>query len=101
MRHGVTVAWLQLVTGCHRTTAQRWLKDGLPREVDLLARLMLHGELGLISELWHGFAMRRGKLVTPEDWEFSTGELRAVPFKYQLMAELERKLSEPQQWRLL
>lgn len=96
--HGIHVPdeWLRDVAGAHRTTVARWhAEQRLPRAVSLLVRVMHHGELELVHDVWKGFRLdrRSGRLWTPEDYPITPGDVLAIKYRAAQLRELERRLS--------
>ena len=85
------------LTGTCRRTVRRWYAKGrFPQAIELLLRLVYDGDLGIISDDWHGFWIQRryGCLVTDQGYTFAPGELRAFTIRQHYIATLERKLKE-------
>jgi len=81
-------------TGNHRKTVLKWIREKrLPRAIHKLLRLLLHGDVGLISDEWHGWKLcpRSGKLFAPEGGRLSwdPGRLRAFQLRYHEMANMK------------
>lgn len=76
----------------HPRTWVRWMRglSPIPRAPYMLLRLLARGELPQGGETWEGWRFVRGFLVSPENIEFSAGEVRALPIQYARIAELER-----------
>lgn len=91
--HGVTAKELALIAGVHITTARRWKRnpDALPARAEKALRA-LSGELGAIDPAFKGWRLIRGEIVSPEGWSFRPGEVRAIPFHRQQIAELRTRL---------
>lgn len=74
-------------------TARRWISTGLvPRLALEFLRLIFDGPLGLISQPWNGWSLRRGKLRSPDGDEFTPEEVRALPLQLQRVRSLECEL---------
>ena len=58
-------------------TARRW-KAG-QRRMPETARMILASDLGCFDPAWRGWAFRDGKLISPEGWEASPGDVLSVP----------------------
>jgi hypothetical protein len=58
-------------------TARRW-KSG-ERRMPETARMILVGDLGAFDPAWRGWAFRDGKLISPEGWEVSPGDILSLP----------------------
>jgi Phage protein len=78
---GVGVEKLVAFTGCHPSTARRWLRlRRLPRWLQQLVAIIGFGELGPLSKDWDGWRVRGKHLISPEGWVFTFGEVRSIPF---------------------
>ncbi|HMH29074.1 MAG TPA: hypothetical protein VK580_10840 [Steroidobacteraceae bacterium] len=58
-------------------TARRWKKG--ERRMPETARMILAGDLGIFDPAWQGWALRDGKLISPERWEVSLGDVLSIP----------------------
>ena len=90
-----TDKWVLEVTGRHRSSVTRWRqKNRFPREVQLLASVQLHGELGHIHRNWNDWRLdtRSGELFSPAGDSFTPNELVALPLRLQELNAL-RKLA--------
>lgn len=66
------------LTGVHPVTVRRWKKLArIPRWLQRLVRVCLHGELAEIDPAWRGWRLVRGELVSPEGRAFTPGAVRA------------------------
>ena len=82
--------------GVSLRTARRWKALGhMPRWAAVGFALLRDGDLGVISPEWRGWLIRRGELISPENWCFSPGEVVAIPSLYGLIRALERDLRRP------
>ncbi len=78
---------LALLTGAHLPTARRWKRAvRLPRWLSVLVRSVAEGWLDDLSPEFAGWCVRGGQLISPEGWQFSPGEIRALPFLRQQLA---------------
>ncbi|HEY4749697.1 MAG TPA: DUF3653 domain-containing protein [Steroidobacteraceae bacterium] len=41
--------------------------------------MMLEGDLGSFDPEWRGWLLRNGKLISPEGWEVTTGDVLTLP----------------------
>lgn len=69
----------ELARICHVTerTARRW-KDGT-RCPPQSALMLLRGDLACLDPAWAGWTVSRGKLISPEGWTATTGDVLALP----------------------
>jgi hypothetical protein len=68
------IAWLCKVD---IRTARRW-KSGKTRMPDT-ARMILAGDLGCFDPAFRGWMLRDGKLISPEGWEATAGDVLSIP----------------------
>jgi len=57
-------------------TARRW-KNGENRMPET-ARMILAGDLGAFDPAFSGWSLRNGKLISPEGWEASPGDVLSI-----------------------
>lgn len=99
---GLPVDLLTALTGVHPRTARRWKRHKrIPRAYRALIELRTSGELGALAADWDGFRLVNGRIWTPENTSVTPGDIRAIPYRTQLLSELQRQLAEPHQWKLL
>ncbi len=92
----VTDEWLRDRAGVHRSTVARWRAAGrFPAPIERLAQIELEGRLELVHGAWDGWKLnaRTGELVAPGGMTYTPAELLAVPIRFQLMRELERRVT--------
>jgi hypothetical protein len=79
-------------------TARRW-KRGATR-IPEAAKMILTGDLGAFDPAFRGWKMRDGKLISPEGWEATVGEILSLPLlraqisAYQAKERLTRGMEE-------
>lgn len=94
----VNVETLAAMTGAHLTTARRWKRlTVLPLWLARFVRGIVEGHLCEISQEFAGWRIVRGQIVSPEGWEFSPGEIRALPFMRQQLAHYKAQARLPAQ----
>jgi hypothetical protein len=99
--YGLSALLLAQITGVHLDTAKRWKRAGrIPEPHRTIVRLRTQGDLGDITGSWRGFRLAQHELWTPEGTRVSPGEIRAIPYRREELKELQRRLAEPQQWKL-
>ncbi len=92
----VTDEWLKERANVHRSTVARWRAQGrFPAPIERLAQIELEGRLELVHAHWDGWKInaRTGELVAPGGMTYTPAELLAVPIRFQLMRELERRVT--------
>jgi hypothetical protein len=79
--YGVGAQDLAALAGVHISTARRWKRTGkYPRKLAPLLAVLRDGQLGPISRAWRGWCIRGDRLISPEGWSFTFGEIRSIPF---------------------
>lgn len=100
--YGYSAELLARLAGVSLRTAQRWKHAGkTPHRYSDKLSLILEGDLGRLWPGWRGFRLLNGMLITPEGESLTPGDLRAVPIRKAQVRELQARLAEPQQWKLL
>lgn len=92
---GRTPADVAAALGVSEETARRYVygRGPMPVPAKRLARLLFSGDLAEIDPSWHGWRLRRGRLIDVETaTEFTAGELRAYYLRCQLLAHYERQI---------
>jgi hypothetical protein len=74
--YGIPAETIALLCKVNVTTARRW-KSG-ERRMPKTARMILAGDLGCFDPAWLGWAFRDGKLISPEGWEASPGDVMSI-----------------------
>lgn len=75
--YGIPAETVALLCKVSITTARRWKKGR--RRMPETARMILAGDLGCFDPHWKGWAFRHGKLISPEGWETSPGDVLSIP----------------------
>lgn len=99
--YGLSPAAIAAAAEISVQTATRWKRDGIPARYRSLVALQLNGDLSVVHVAWAGWKLWRGLLWSPEGESFTAGEVRAIPYRSQLVSELQHKLREPHQYALL
>ena len=87
----VSAEELVALTGCHLSTAKRWKRNRrVPRWLQRLVSLYAFGELGHLAKAWDGWRIRGKHLISPEGWQFTFGEIRAIPFMHAQIRTYQR-----------
>lgn len=73
---GLTVNEIARVARVNITTARRWKRGVVPVPPGML--LLLSGDLGCFDPDWRGWVLRRGKLISPEGWDATPGQVLAT-----------------------
>jgi hypothetical protein len=89
--YGIAAEQLVAITGAHLSTARRWKRRRrLPRWLQRVVSLCVFGDLGQIHKAWRGWKLKDTTLVSPEGWEFTFGEIRAIPFMHAQIRTYQR-----------
>lgn len=92
---------LARLTHSAERTARRWIHEGCaPRLVVRFLQLIFRGTLGAICQQWEGWRIDRGKIIAPNGYEFTPGELLSIPVRFAHIRELERAVRELERERL-
>ena len=75
--YGMPIETIMLTCKVSRRTAKRW-KAG-ERPVPPTAAMILAGDLGVFDPAWRGWTFRDGKLISPEGWVASPGDVLSIP----------------------
>ena len=86
--HGMSADTLAELTGVHVTTCRRWVREKrVPPPIARLLGIVRRGDLGVIAPAWAGWrlvrdygvndATREARLVSPEGWDFTPGDIIA------------------------
>jgi hypothetical protein len=66
-----------------------------------MALLLICGDLTAFDPEWRGWVARGGKLISPEGWEITVGDVLALPLMRQQLAAYKRELAHMQAKLLL
>lgn len=75
--YGIPAAAIARICKVDIRTARRW-KAG-ERRMPETARMVLAGDLGSFDSAWRGWRFCGGKLMSPEGWELSPGDVLSIP----------------------
>lgn len=84
LRGGLSAQQARELVGVDRRTWRRWETGSarIPHAAFELLRIIAAGELPAhAGREWQGFAFRAGLLYSPEGWEISAGDVRALVFQ--------------------
>lgn len=73
--------------GVDIATARRW-KSGVSR-IPATASAILARDLAAFDPAWRGWTVRAGKIISPEGWAYSPGEVLSLTFLRSQVANLE------------
>jgi hypothetical protein len=73
----------------HISTARRWKRceNDAPESAIRLVEIFENRALEVFDPAWSGWRIANGKLVSPEGLEFTSGDVLAIMFQSQLIAE--------------
>jgi hypothetical protein len=74
--YGIPAETIALLCKVCVTTARRWKRG--KRRMPETARMILAGDLGCFDPAWRGWAFRDGKLISPDGWETSPGDILSL-----------------------
>ena len=75
--YGIPAETIALLCKVSITTARRWKKGR--RRMPETARMILAADLGCFDPAFRGCSIRSGKLISPEGWEASAGDILTIP----------------------
>ena len=75
--YGIPAETIALLCKVSITTARRWKKGR--RRMPETARMILAADLGCFDPAFRGWSIRSGKLISPEGWEASAGDILTIP----------------------
>jgi hypothetical protein len=53
--------------------------------------MILEGDLGCFDPAWRGWCLRDGKLISPENWEATPGDVMSLPLLRAQIATYQAK----------
>jgi hypothetical protein len=78
--------------GVPLVTARRWMRTGrIPTLARLAIMVILGGDLGKIDPAWKGWTLTRGKLVSPENWDYRPGDVTVADIRARARAHLSEQ----------
>jgi hypothetical protein len=99
--YGVSAMAIANAAGVSLPTARRWKKRGAPALRAPVLALKVNGDLGEISATWAGWKLCADALWSPEGECIRPGDIKAIPYRRELLRELELRLASPRQLPLL
>jgi hypothetical protein len=75
--YGIPAETIALLCKVCVTTARRWKKG--TRRMPETARMILAGDLGAFDPAWRGWSFRDGKLISPDRWQATPGDILSIP----------------------
>jgi|SRR6185437_6100239 len=75
--YGIPAETIALLCQVHIRTAARW-KSG-KTQMPETARMILAADLGCFDSEFRGWSIRDRKLISPEGWEASAGDILTIP----------------------
>ena len=75
--YGIPIKEIARICHVDLATARRWKRGANcpPKS----ALFLLSGDLGFFDSLWAGWILRRGELISPENWIITRNDVLAVP----------------------
>jgi Phage protein len=74
--YGIPAETIAFLCKVNVRTARRWKKG--ERRMPETAGMILSGDLGCFDLAWRGWILRDGKLISPEGWELSPGDVLSI-----------------------
>ena len=90
--YGITIKEIARICHVDLTTARRWKRGA--RCPPKMALLLICGDLECFDPEWRGWQARGGKLISPEGWEITVGDVLALPLMRQQMAAYQSELRQ-------
>ena len=75
--YGVPAETIAFLCKVSVTTARRWKKGR--RRMPETARMILAADLGCFDPAFRGWSIRNGRLISPEGWTASAGDILTIP----------------------
>lgn len=88
--YGRTIKEIARICHVDLTTARRWKRGA--RCPPKSALLLILGDLSAFDPEWRGWIARGGKLISPEGWEITVGDVLALPLMRQQLAAYQSEL---------
>lgn len=88
--YGISIKEIASICHVDLTTARRWKRGA--RCPPKSALLLICGDLIAFDYEWRGWRARGGKLISPEGWEITVGDVLALPLMRQQLAAYQTEL---------
>jgi len=88
--YGISIKEIARICHVDLTTARRWKRGA--RCPPKMALLLICGDLAAFDPEWRGWCARGGKLISPEGWEITVGDVLALPLMRQQLAAYKAEL---------
>jgi hypothetical protein len=92
--YSITIKEIARICHVNLTTARRWKRGA--RCPPKSALLLICGDLIAFDREWRGWRVREGKLISPEGWEITVGDVLALPLMRQQLAAYQTELKRIQ-----
>lgn len=89
--YGINIKEIARICRVDLTTARRWKRGA--RCPPKSALLLILADLGAFDPEWRGWKIRGGKLISPEGWEITIGDVLALPLTRQMLAAYKSELN--------
>lgn len=99
--YGIPAETIADLCKVHVTTARRWKRYGdAPHAALVVVELHTTGNLGAINSDWSNWRLVDGKLIAPDQIEYTQAEIMAGPFWKRLAQayQSEQKLERQADW---
>ena len=88
--YSITIKEIARICHVDLTTARRWKRGArCPPE---MALLLIRGDIAAFDPAWRGWRAHGGKLISPEGWEITVGDVLALPLMRQQLAAYQTEL---------
>ena len=87
--YGIPAETIAALCKVNVRTARRWKKG--ERKMPEAARMIMAGDLGAFDRAWRGWSFRDGKLISPDGWEASPGDVMSITLCGPRLAPTRRK----------
>jgi hypothetical protein len=88
--YGIPIKEIARICHVDLTTARRWKRGA--RCPPKSAILLIRGDLAAFDFQWRGWRAFDGKLVSPEGWEITVGDVLALPLMRQQLAAYQTEI---------
>ena len=75
--YGIPAAVIARICKVDVKTARNWRRG--KTQMSETAKMILSGDLGAFDPAFQGWRMRDGKLISPEGWEATAGDILSIP----------------------
>lgn len=88
--YGFNISEIARICQVDITTARRWKRGA--RCPPKSALLLIQADLGCFDQVWRGWRLYKGDLISPEGWQISKGDVISSPLLRQQLAAFKTEL---------